>query len=333
LSERGRTRDFTHCCPVFYSLITDYFELYMRTVYGIGETICDIIFKDEQPQAARAGGSTFNALVSLGRMQVNSTFISKIGDDKIGQFILNFMRQNHISTDNMSIWQGHKTDIALAFLNDQGDAEYSFYKAYDQQFVEAPIPDFKQDDILLFGSYFALNPLLRPLIERLVEAAKAAKAIIYYDPNFRSSHAHEVESLRHMIYQNMEAATIVRGSDEDFENIFAGHPEDFKRLSPKVPRLITTRNAQGVDVVDGSAAYHFPSQRIVPVSTIGAGDSFNAGFIYGLLAHQITYDDVHKLSAQQWESLVNMAILFSTEVCQSYDNYISEAFAQELINV
>lgn len=299
-----------------------------RTVYGIGETICDIIFKDNHPQAAKPGGSTFNAMVSLGRMGVNTSFISKIGDDKMGHFILDFMRQNHISTENMCLWEGHKTDIALAFLNNKGDAEYSFYKEYDKQFVEAAVPAFKKNDILLFGSFFALNPLLRPLIETMVSAANEAEAIVYYDPNFRSTHLHEVDELMPMLTNNMQMSTIVRGSDEDFQNIFDENETGKirKLLSPFVSQFIITKNSNGVDVCDEGEAYHFDSQSIVPVSTIGAGDSFNAGFIYALLHYGIGVEELRCMSEADWQKLVTVAVSFASNVCLGYENYISAEF-------
>lgn len=304
-----------------------------RKVYGIGETVCDIIFKEDQPQAAKAGGSTFNAMVSLGRIGVDTSFISKIGGDKMGHIILNFMRKNHISTKNMSIWEGHKTDIALAFLNEKGDAEYSFYKEYDKQFVEAEIPNFRKDDILLFGSYFALNPLLRPLVQRVVMAAKEAEAIIYYDPNFRSSHAHQVEELRPMLMTNFEMATIVRGSDEDFLNIFGVDQQEElqKHFLGVASQFIITKNSKGVEVCDEGEVYHFPAKALIPVSTIGAGDSFNAGFIYALLKYDVGFETLKDMSQEQWENLISTAVAFATDVCQSYDNYISENFAQEMM--
>ena len=305
-----------------------------RTVYGIGETICDIIFKDEQPQTAKAGGSTFNAMVSLGRMGVDTSFISKMGDDKVGQMILSFMQENHIATTNMSIWQGHKTDISLAFLNEKGDAEYSFYKEYDKQFVEAEIPKFKKDDLLLFGSYFALNPLLRPLVERVVMAAKEAGAIIYYDPNFRASHLHDLESLRPSLMRNFDLATIVRGSDEDFQNIFGSNAQEdlTKHFSETTRQFIITKNSEGVDVSDKGSLYHYPSKALVPVSTIGAGDSFNAGFIYALIKYNIGIDDLNDMSEALWGKLIDVAVAFATDVCLSYENYISVDFAAEMLN-
>lgn len=301
-----------------------------RTVYGIGETICDIIFKDNQPQTAKAGGSTFNAMVSLGRAGVNTSFISKIGGDQVGQMILSFMKENHMSTDNMTIWEGHKTDIALAFLDEKGDASYSFYKEFDKQFVEAQIPEFKKDDLLLLGSYFSLNPLLQPLIKRIVQKAKEAQCIIYYDPNFRASHLHEIDELRPSIIQNMSDATIVRGSDEDFKNIFNADNDSDIHITTKdyISHLLITKNSEGVTVYDQGENSHIPSQQLTPVSTIGAGDSFNAGFLYALIRFDIGYDDFNQLSEQQWREIIEIAIAFSSEVCCSYDNYISKEFVQ-----
>jgi fructokinase len=303
-----------------------------RTVYGFGETIFDIIFQNNQPQAAKAGGSTFNALVSLGRLEVKTSFISKIGDDPVGQIIYDFMHQNNISTECVEIRKGDKTDIALAFLNDKNDASYSFYKEYNKQQIESRIPDFNKDDILLFGSYFSLNPLLRPLLERIIEAAKAAEVIIYYDPNFRDSHLNELKELQPSIFQNIKDATITRGSDEDFHNILGleDDTEVFSNLKDKTQHLIITKAEKGVEIFDRDQLHHFPTQSIKPVSTIGAGDNFNAGFIYALLQEKIGYDEITNMSKSHWSNLVNMAIAFSSNVCCSFDNYISLDFANTL---
>ena len=76
----------------------------MRKVIGIGETILDIIFKDEQPVGAVPGGSMFNGLISLGRAGLNASFISETGDDRVGKRIISFMEQNHVDTSNISVY-------------------------------------------------------------------------------------------------------------------------------------------------------------------------------------------------------------------------------------
>ena len=68
----------------------------MRKVFGIGETVLDIIFKDDQPIGAVPGGSTFNGIISLGRCGVNASFISETGNDRIGRRIVSFLRDNGV---------------------------------------------------------------------------------------------------------------------------------------------------------------------------------------------------------------------------------------------
>jgi fructokinase len=62
------------------------------------------------------------------------------------------------------------------------------------------------------------------------------------------------------------------------------------------------------------------------VSTIGAGDSFNAGVIYGFITMGIAREKIPILSAVDWEWIVGNAIRFSQNVCMSLDNYISHDF-------
>ena len=68
----------------------------MRKVIGIGETILDIIFRNDQPIGAVPGGSVFNGLISLGRVGVNAAFISETGNDRVGQKIIRFLEDNHV---------------------------------------------------------------------------------------------------------------------------------------------------------------------------------------------------------------------------------------------
>lgn len=87
----------------------------MRKVIGIGETILDIIFRNEQPSAAVPGGSVFNGIVSLSRTGVPVCFISETGNDHVGNIILRFMRDNHISTDYVNVFPDGNRPFRLPF--------------------------------------------------------------------------------------------------------------------------------------------------------------------------------------------------------------------------
>ena len=69
----------------------------MRKVIGIGETVLDIIFKNGKPIEAVPGGSSFNAVISLGRAGVNASFISEAGNDRIGEYVIQFLRDNGVT--------------------------------------------------------------------------------------------------------------------------------------------------------------------------------------------------------------------------------------------
>ena len=250
----------------------------MRKIIGIGETILDIIFRNNQPSHAVPGGSTFNTLISLGRLGVPATLISEIGKDTVGDIIIDFMKKNGVCTENLDIFCEGKTPISLAFLDENNEARYMFYNQFPEERLNFVWPRIEKDDIIIFGSYFALNPALRKKVCELVEFAKERKAIIYYDPNF-----------------------------------------------------ICTLGSKGVKLFCEKGDKHFATTPVTPVSTIGAGDSFNAGVLFGLLKHDITLDKLYSLTPEEWEPIVRYGREFAATVCCSMDNYITPEFAANYI--
>ena len=244
----------------------------MRTIYGIGEALLDIIFKDDQPIKAIAGGSTLNAMVSLGRMGYSPKLISEIGHDRIGDLINSFLVKNGVSNQYLFRKEGNRSPLALAFLNEQNDAEYEIFKDYAAQSLTGNIPKFKENDLVLFGSFFALNPALRPQLIRYIQSAREQGAIIIYDPNYRNHHSHRTDKIRGVIEENFSLAHIVRGSDEDFKNIFGLDTveEAANKVNKFCPNVIVTANSSGVYLSTKSIQNWFPLPRIEPVSTIGA---------------------------------------------------------------
>ena len=304
----------------------------MQKIYAVGETLLDIIFKGAEPQTAKPGGSAFNTSVTLGRLGSPVNLISEMGKDKVGDMILDFMVENGVQTNYISRYAPGQTAIALAFLNDDSDAEYEFYKDYPAQRLAVDFPDFQEDDLLIFGSFYALNPGIRPRVKELLEKAESAGATIIYDPNFRSSHLAERDELVPVIRENMGYSSLVRASDEDLVNIFGteGPDEAWEHVSKLSDALVYTANANGVFLRTPSLSMHIEVERIEPVSTIGAGDTFNAGLLFGLWRKGYKREHIKRLDKQQWEELLTVAIQFSKEVCMSYDNYLPDEFAQHI---
>ena len=264
----------------------------MRKVIGIGETVLDIIFRDEKPISALPGGSTFNAIISLGRSGVKASMISETGNDRIGQNIIKFMESNGIDASYVNVYPESKSPLSLAFLNDHNDADYIFYKDHPHDRIDYVYPEVNADDIVLFGSFFALNPVIRPQVYAFLDYARQRGAILYYDVNFRASHKNEVMKVTPNLLDNLEMADIVRGSSEDFEILFRQHDADTvyrSQIAFYTKKFIYTRSADPVEVRgDSGFSKQYPVLPTETVSTIGAGDNFNAGFIYGLIKNGIT---------------------------------------------
>ena len=306
----------------------------MRKVIGIGETILDIIFKNDQPIGAVPGGSMFNGLISLGRAGMSAAFISETGDDRVGQRIIRFLEENHVDASSVSVYPESKSPVSLAFLNEQNDAEYIFYKDHPHDRLDMIYPDIQPDDIVMYGSFYAVNPVIRDQMAAFLTYSSERGAILYYDVNYRASHRAELMKVKANILENLELASIVRGSKEDFEVMF-GMQEAEKVYRSEVSfyckNFIYTQGADPLEIRGmGGFSGQYPVEQTTTVSTIGAGDNFNAGFVYGLVKYGITRQMLEAgLSAEQWGQLVGEAQQFAANVCQSINNSIDQDFADQ----
>ncbi|WP_419558616.1 carbohydrate kinase family protein [Prevotella sp.] len=309
----------------------------MRKVIGIGETMLDIIFKNGKPIEAVPGGSTFNGIVSLGRAGVKTVFVSETGNDRVGEYVRDFLRDNNVDTSAINVFQDSKSPVSLAFLDKDNNADYIFYRDQKHDHMDFAYPDIQKDDIVVFGSFYAVNPALRPQVSGLLEYARQRGAIIYYDVNFRKAHQADVMKVTPNLIDNLEYADIVRGSKEDFEVLYKKDSAERvyrAETSFYCKRFIYTDGPNPVSVFSNNGFHkEYAMPKTETVSTIGAGDNFNAGFIYGMIKYGVTRDDVEQgLSEEVWDKLIATATAFSADCCKDIFNYISKEFGQQLQN-
>lgn len=303
----------------------------MRKIFTIGETVLDILFKNKLPVTAKAGGACLNSAVTLGRLHLPVYFLGEYGMDEVGNIIDEFLKENYVSTEFVYRYYDGKSTLALAFLNENNDASYDFYKIYPEKRLAVEFPEIEQDDIVLFGSIYAVTIEVRKKLMEFIRQANKKKAIVIYDPNFRKQHLHALNTLRPLILDNFSHADIVRGSNEDFSFILGADNADetYKETGKHCNNLLYTANRKGVYVRTRQVVKTYPVKTIDPVSTIGAGDNFNAGIAYSLFRHEIKHRDLAVLDESMWEIIVTTAVDFATSVCMSYDNYISNDFAEK----
>lgn len=292
-----------------------------RRVIGIGETVLDILFKNDQPQKAVPGGSTFNSIVSLGRAGVPCVMVTEVGGDHIGDLTCQYLRENGVSDEFVRRHEGTKSHITLAFLDEHNDAQYIFYKDHASAALDGELPHIQANDIVLFGSFFAINPAIRPAVRSMLREAREAGAWMYYDINFRKTHIADIPDVMANIEENMRLADIVRGSMEDFGYLYNLTDAEaiYERVQPFCPTLILTDGARMIRVYSPAGCETYPVQPIETVSTVGAGDNFNAGYIYAMLK------GIHNPAAR-----IAMAQRWSQDVCRQIGNNISDKLVAQL---
>jgi fructokinase len=306
-------------------------EQNQKKIFTIGEIVYDIVFKNGKPISANPGGAMLNTAVSLGRLGLPVSLISELGKDKVGGNIIQFLKSNNVDADNIFRFSKGNTSLALAFLDDNNNASYDFYKSYPVKRLEGEFPIVGENDIVLFGSFFALSPEVRKPLMKFLKQASKNKALIIYDPNIRKSKNISDLEKHEFLAENIAIADIVRASDEDFINL------DPETNSPKKAfqfvqkrgchNLIYTQSDQKVDFISSDFSFNLPVQKVETASTIGAGDSFNAGLIFGLFKNKITQSNLHQINMGTWRSIIKTAIDFGSHVCTQMENYISEGFA------
>lgn len=131
--------------------------------------------------------------------------------------------------------------------------------------------------------------------------------------------------MMHLVRENISLADLVRGSDEDFENLlgFADDESVFEQIkNAGCGHLIITRGNKGAALISDGGRIHVPSKEIEVLSSIGAGDSFNAGIIYVLVNHGLTFTKAADIKPESWRAIMEFGVIFASEVCQGFDNYI-----------
>ena len=245
-------------------------------------------------------------------------------------FISSFMEENHLATDGMSRYDG-QSSLTLAVLDAHNNARYEFFRQHD--LPEFQVPEgiaFAPDDLVLFGSTFAISGGTAVAARKFVRAARAAGAIVYYDVNFRKG----IPAAPEAVAENIALSDIVRASSDDIEALYGtsdGEAVYREYIAPLCPNFILTRGAKDAEVFSPGVRALFPVAPVREVvTTIGAGDNFNAGTLYSLVRDGFKRDRLAALSEEDWRRIIPTAMRFSAEVCGSLFNYVSPEFVRGL---
>ncbi|GLQ34232.1 carbohydrate kinase [Amylibacter marinus] len=256
-----------------------------------GEALIDMVPKtlDDTPVfAPLSGGAVFNTAISLGRLQAPVALFSGISNDLFGNQLVSELKNSAVDTRYLAR-SNQPTTLAFVRLVD-GHAQYTFYDENSAgRMVNADqIPKIDTSiDALYFGG---ISLCIEPAAETYAQALKTlgSDRLVMVDPNIRQSFIKDAAKYRARLMDIIQRADVVKVSDEDLDYIIEGPQsiaEKFATLKSMGPSIaILTKGSQGADALFGSnQQVSVPAVKSTVADTVGAGDSFNAGFLKGLI--------------------------------------------------
>ena len=301
----------------------------MRKIIAIGESVLDTIFSGDQPVRSFMGGRIANTAAILGTMHLPVAMVSECCADSVGDIIINYLTRHHVDVNSIDRYTEGSTSLSAIF-NEGGKDTLVNYGVYPKTRFDVVWPRIDEDDIVLFGSLYAITEPQRAALFELVKYAVERKAIIIYLPGFQHGIDFHIAYVMPAILENLEVSDLVIAHERDLRDVFpnetpqqafTNHVEfycdNYLHINPDVT---VTRFNKG-----GRAVPH-PAIGIPNQHMLGWQAGFTAGVIYGLLKNEVTHANVHQLPRPAWADIVTSAQAIAS-ACANPDNCIDETLA------
>ena len=254
------------------------------------------------------GGAPCNVLAMLKKLGRHCAFIGKVGDDMFGRLLRDEIIKAGICADYLLADPSVHTTLAFVKTMDNGDRDFSFYRdpGADMMLREAELPleALRDTAIFHFGTLSMTHPEVRQATRTAVETAKAAGALISFDPNLRLPLWSDPEEARTQIAWGLGQCDILKIADNEVQFMTGAERisdgvEALRERYPNILLLNATLGAEGSEAWFDSHHVYEPACRLGGViETTGAGDTFCACVLNTVLEHgleRMTEDDLRAM--------------------------------------
>ncbi|WP_286760981.1 carbohydrate kinase family protein [Salegentibacter sp. UBA1130] len=255
-----------------------------RKAVCFGEILYDVF-----PDRERIGGAPLNVASRLSGLGILTEMISKVGDDEKGEKLISYLESKNIKTENISKDSNFTTGVVNVKLSESGSATYEIAHpvAWDKiEISEAIKNSVKNADAFIFGSLICRDEVSRKTLFELLPEAKYR----IFDINLRPPY-YEKEVLEKL----MEQADFIKFNDDELfeiaEMMGSKHnslEQNLHFISEKTntKTICVTKGRHGAVLLKDGVRYYNSGFKVKVKDTVGAGDSFLASLIAGLLKEE-----------------------------------------------
>ena len=247
--------------------------------------------KDATKFAKYVGGTSANVVVGASRLGLNAALVTRVSNDELGEFIIDFLRKERVETKYVKMDNKRKTGIVFAEISPRRDGKFIFYRENAADlFVEKediePSLIRNTRSLIVTGTAMSANPSA----ETNYYAAKLAREYgvkVVLNLDWRPSLWNTTKEVRVRRYTRVLAISeIVIGNENEYmaatgvdniEEAVGSIPESKQKI------LVITRGDRGSDIRYKNKKMTTPVFEVKLLKGLGAGDGFIAGFLYGHL--------------------------------------------------
>lgn len=277
-------------------------------VTALGEILIDFTMNGQSEQGnnifeACPGGAVDNALAMLSKLGRKTAFIGKVGKDQFGRLLKATLEEVGIDASGLAVDDEVNTTLAFVHTFPDGDREFSFYRKPGADMMLSV--DDVDYDLIRKSRVFHLGTLSmtdEPAIsatKKALEVAKEAGCMITFDPNLREPLWRDLEDAKEAMRYVFGYCDVLKISDNEIQFISGkeDYDEGIKYLQDtyNIPVIFLTMGK------DGSRAYYKDLRvekkgfTVKAIETTGAGDTFCANAINGVMKYGIDNLDEEKL--------------------------------------
>ncbi|WP_422124359.1 sugar kinase [Planococcus sp. X10-3] len=238
----------------------------------------------------KVGGAELNFAIGCARLGLHTKWASRLGGDEFARVIYNFARGEGVDMANVEFVKGYPTSLNFKEVREDGSGK-TFYYRYQSPILTMVPDDIKEemfediDLVHLTGVFLAIDPKNLAITKRVLEIAKKNNITVSFDPNIRLK-LWTLERAKAVYQEVFPFVDILLTGLDEIELITGDSSsaalEDLAKRN-QIQQLVVKDGGNGAKVLTNQIWYEKEAFSVKPIDTVGAGDGFDAGYVYSVL--------------------------------------------------